>query len=313
MKKVILVFVAAFLSLGIACAQDMAKATETYNNGATSLSMGDKVSALQYFKEALSIGEKLGAEASELVTNCKNAIPGVILSIGKEAFNNQNFDEALIKFQEAQKAAADYKIQDVLDECKSLIPQVGIQKDLFLANEAYDKKDMAAAIDGFKKVIAADSTNSVASIRLIQSLAATGDLDGAKNFLGLAQANGQGENANKVLGVSFLKSAVAALKAKKFEKAISHAESAAELVNNPQAWLIAGQAASKLSKNTDAITYFEKYLQGAPSAKNAGAIAYTLGALYQGQKNKEKALENYKLAKDKGYALAQQMIDALSK
>ena len=249
MKKVILVIAAALLSFGIANAQDMAQATETYNNGATALSMGDKVGALKYFQDALTMGETIGAEAAELVTNCKNAIPGVILSIGKEAFNGQDFAEALLRFEEAKKVATSYNNADVLNECKELIPQVAIQKDLFDANTAFEAKDMKTAIEGFKKVLAADSTNSVASIRIIQSLAAIGDVENAKTFMSLATANGQGENAGKVLGVTFLKKAVGALKGKQYANAISFAENAAELVNNPQAWLIAGQAATKLQQN----------------------------------------------------------------
>ena len=312
MKKVLLAVATLMLSFGIASAQDMAQATETYNNGATALSMGDKAGALQYFQSALKMGETIGEEAKELVTNCKNAIPGIILSIGKEAFNGQKFDEALAKFQEAQKAATDYKVEDVLAECKELIPQVAIQKDLFDANNAYEAKNMKAAIDGFKKVLAADSTNSVASIRIIQSLAAVGMVDEAKEFMPLAELNGQGSNASKVLGISFLKSAAAALKAKQFDKAIANALDANDYIQNPQTYLIAGQASTKLNKTADAIKYFEKYLEGAPTAKNAGAIALTVGALYQGQKNNAKAIEFYKLAKEKGQD-TQKYIDALSK
>ena len=49
-----------------------------------------------------------------------------------------------------------------------------------------------------------------------------------------------------------------------------------------------------------------------PKAKNAGAIALTIGALYQGQKNNAKALEFYKKAQEAGVD-AKAYIDALSK
>ena len=65
----------------------------------------------------------------------------------------------------------------------------------------------------------------------------------------------------------------------------------------------------------DAINYFEKYLEAAPTAKNANAITFTVAALYQTAGNKAKALENYKkvLTDPQFGANAKQMVDALNK
>lgn len=312
MKKTILILAAVLLSFGRLGAQDMAQATETYNNGVAALQIDQKAEALKYFQEALQIGKNLGEEAGELIANCKNAIPGVILSIGKDFFNAHRFDEAIAKFQEAGKTAKEYGVADVLAECEALIPQAGIQKDLFAANEAYEAKQMKAAIEGYMKVLAADTANATASIRLIQSLAATGDLEGARQYMPRAEANGQGKNAGKVLGTAFLKRALAGLKAGKYAEAIDNAVSANEFAENPQTYQIAGQAAMKLNRTADAIGFFQNYLEKAPKAKNAGAIALTVGALYQGQKKNAKAIEYYKLAKEYGQD-TQKYIDALSK
>ena len=77
----------------------------------------------------------------------------------------------------------------------------------------------------------------------------------------------------------------------------------------------AGQASQKLNKTNDAIKYFTKYLDAAPTAKNANAITFTVAALYQQAGNKVKALEFYqKIASDAKYgAQAKQMIDALKR
>ena len=79
MKKIILAIAAAFMAAGMASAQDMAQATELYNNGATAISMKNWTEALDYFQKALEMGKTIGADADELVANCKNAIPGVSL------------------------------------------------------------------------------------------------------------------------------------------------------------------------------------------------------------------------------------------
>ena len=65
----------------------------------------------------------------------------------------------------------------------------------------------------------------------------------------------------------------------------------------------------------DDIKNFEKYLELKPNASNANGIIFTVGALYQGQKNNAKALEFYKkVQNDAKYgAQAKQMIAALSK
>ena len=93
------------------------------------------------------------------------------------------------------------------------------------------------------------------------------------------------------------------------------AEKANSYKENAQAFLIAGQASQKANKNSDAISYFEKYLEAAPTAKNAGAIAFTVGALYQQAGNKAKAVEFYKkVESDPQFgAQAKNLITSLSK
>lgn len=312
MKKVILTIAAVLFTVSMMSAQDLSSAVEAYNNGAEALTIGDKVKALESFNKALTLAEACGEEGKEVVTNCKNAIPGVVLSLGKELYNNKDFDGALAKINEAAEIAKKYENADVLKEATELIPQIGIMKDMDAANNAFEAKDMAGAIASYKKVVAADTTNAVAALRLVQCLSATGDFEGAKEFVKLAAANGQGDNANKVLGTALLKQSVASLKAGKYDDAINQASEATEFTDNAQAYLVAGQAATKLSKNDKAIEYFSKYLELAPKAKNAGAIALTVGALYQGQKNNAKAIEYYKIAQAAGVD-TKAYIDALSK
>ena len=86
-----------------------------------------------------------------------------------------------------------------------------------------------------------------------------------------------------------------------------------DYTENAQAWQVAGQASQAAGKNADAIKYFEKYLEAAPTASNAGAIAFTVGALYQQAKNNAKAKEFYtKASSDARYgAEAKKMLDAL--
>ena len=315
MKKLILVLATALLSAGIMSAQDLAQATEMYNNGANALTTGDKKSALEYFQKAYEMGKAIGDEAEELVKNCKQAIPTVMLSMAKELSNNKEYDNALERLQAAITVAKDFAVSEVEEEATSLLPQIELMKDMDAANDAFNAKDLAGAAALYNKVLEADPSNGPASIRLVQCLANAGKIDEAKAALATAEANGQGENAKKVIGGALLKVAASDLKEKKFAEALANAVQVNDYMENAQAFLVAGQASQQLKKNADAIKYFEQYLAAAPTAKNANAITFTVGALYQGAGNKVKALENYKkVVNDPKWGVqAKQMIDALSK
>ena len=315
MKKLILVLATALLSAGIMSAQDLAQATEMYNNGANALTTGDKKSALEYFQKAYEMGKAIGDEAEELVKNCKQAIPTVMLSMAKELSNNKEYDNALERLQAAITVAKDFAVSEVEEEATSLLPQIELMKDMDAANDAFNAKDLAGAAALYNKVLEADPSNGPASIRLVQCLANAGKIDEAKAALATAEANGQGENAKKVIGGALLKVAASDLKEKKFAEALANAVQVNDYMENAQAFLVAGQASQQLKKNADAIKYFEQYLEAAPNAKNANAITFTVGALYQGAGNKAKALENYKkVVNDPKLGVqAKQMIDALSK
>ena len=311
MKKIFLALAAAVLSAGMMSAQDLATATETYNNGAEQLQLGDKAAALGLFQQALEMGESLGDEGADLVANCKKTIPALMLSIGKDAFNAKEFDAAAAKFAEAAETAKTYENEEVAEEAANLIPQAYLRA----GTTALSAKDMDTAAAQFRKVLELDPTNGNAALYLGQALNATGDLAGAKEAFQTALANGQEANAKKQLGNIILKEAQAALKANKYADVVAlvNQAEADDLITNAAAYQLAASASSKLNKTADAIKFYEKFLEADPSNKNAGAIAYTVGALYQQQNNKAKALEFYKKAVAAGYADAQKMVDALSK
>ena len=313
MKKIILAISALALSLGLS-AQDLATATATYNSGAEALTMGNKTGALEYFQKALAMAESLGDEGADVVANCKNAIPSVMLSIGKELYNNKDFDGAVEKMKAAAEKAKEYGNEEVSAEIEDLLPKVLVTKVKDAADAAFKAKDVAGAIAGYKEVLAADSTNAVSALRLGQLLSGT-NLEEAEKYLNIAAANGQEANAKQVLGTAYLKKAAAQLKGGKYADAVALAEKANEIKENAQALLIAGQASQKLGKDSNAIALFEKYLAADPNAKNSNAIAFTVGALFQKAGNKSKALEYYqKVASDPQFgAQAKQLISALSK
>ena len=306
MKKIILAIASLVMAAGIASAQDMAQATELYNNGATAITLKNWTEALDYFQKALAMGTEIGEEANELVTNCKNAIPGVSLQIAKDLIRDAKYDEAAPKLEAAAKIAEEYGNEEVATEAKELVPQMWLQKGV----DALKLKDFGEAADGFSKSYAIDTTAGKTALYLGQALSQLGKTNEAVQH---AAWNGESEAALGQISNIYVKEANVALKAQKYADAVKAADKANSYAENANAYLIAGQSSQKLNKNADAIKNFEKYLELKPTASNANAITYTVAALYQGQKNNAKAIEYYKKVQNdaKFGAQAKQQITAL--
>ncbi|MCR4860395.1 MAG: tetratricopeptide repeat protein [Bacteroidales bacterium] len=309
MKKLIASVAALVVALGSAFAQDLAAVTDLYNAGAEAVTAGDKEGALKSFEQALKLADALGEEGQEVVANCKNIIPNLKLSLAKDLVKESKFEEAIAKLGEAADAASQYGAEDVATEAAALVPQVKMSK----AGTLLNAKDYAGAAAAYKEIVDADPSNGTAALRMGAALGAAGQLEEAKAAFAQAAANGQEAAANKQLGNIYLKESAAALKAKKYADAVAAAVKVNEYTENAQAWQIAGQASQLAGKTSDSIKYFEKYLEVAPKASNAGTIAYTLGALYQQSKNNAKAKEFYtKALSDPRYGSeAKKMLDAL--
>ena len=308
MKKILATVATLVVALGTVSAQDLAAVTDLYNSGAEAIST-DKPAALKSFEEALKLAEALGEEGQEIVTNCKNIIPNLKLSLAKDMAKDAKYDEAIAALQEVKQVAEACENFSVVDEATALIPQLKNAKAAALLKA----NDFEAAAAAYKEILEANPTDGSAALRLGAALNSAGKAEEAKAAFEQAAANGQAAQANKQLGTLYLKEAAAALKAKKYADAVAAAVKVNDYTENAQAWQVAGQASQLAGKNNDAIKYFEQYLEAAPNASNAGAIAYTVGALYQGAKNNAKAKEFYtKALSDAKYgAEAKKMLDAL--
>ena len=292
MKKILISLATLFAAAAVMSAQSMAEATEIAKLANDSLSEGNYETALNGFKEALKMAEACGDEGLELVATCKGIIPKTMNAIAKDALQAKNYDEAIAKFQETIAVAKEYDDEETAAKAEALIPQIYMQKGGALLNA----KEFDGAAEAYAKVLELDAANGVAALRYGMSLENAGKAAEAEAAYKLAAENGQEKNATASLGKMYLKRAVASLKAKKYSDAIKEALASNEYTPNPQCLQIAGQASQLSGKNADAIKYFEQYLEIAPDAKNAGQIAYTVGALYQQNKNNAKAKEYFSKA-----------------
>lgn len=309
MKKLLVSIAALFAAAAMLSAQSMAEATETAQLANESLGAGNYETALAGFQEALKMAEACGDEGLELVATCKDIIPKTMNAIAKQLLQDDKLDEAIAKLGETVAVANEYGDEETAEKAQNLIPQVYMKK----AGGQLNAKEFEAAAETYAKVLELQPANGVAALRYGMALEnANKDAEAIEAYK-LAAANGQEKNANSQLGKFYLKRSVENLKAKKYADAVNDANASFELVSNPQALQVAGQASQLGGKNTEAIKYFEQYLEAAPNAKNAGQIAYTVGALYQQAKNNAKAKEFFsKAVTDPKYgADAQKALKAL--
>lgn len=293
MKKIISTLAALALAVGYVGAQDLTEITEMYNSGAEAIAAGDKEGALKSFEQAYELAAALGEEGAEIAENCKNVIPELNLSIAKSLVNDTKYTEAIDRIKTTISVAEKFANADILAEAKDLLPKVVMQNASVLLNA----KKYAEAAEAYKEVLSGDPTNGLAAFRLGLALTGAGKTEEAKAALQTAAENGQQAQAYKQLANLFLKEAAADLKAKQYAKAVDAAVKVTEYDGkNSLAFQIAGQASQIQNKDNDAIKYFEKYLELAPTAKNATQIAFTVGALYQKAKNNAKAVEYFQKA-----------------
>jgi tetratricopeptide (TPR) repeat protein len=309
MKKIIIAAAALLMGAAVVYAQDLSMATETYNNGVTTLQEGNNAQALALFKEALSLGEACGEEGAELVTNCKNVIPGLILSVAKGHINAEEFDEAIASLEEAAAKAKEYNVEGVAEEALSLVNTANYRKGAALMKA----KDMAGAAETLKKVVAVEPDNANAQLYLGQALLATGQTDAAIETLKTAAGLGKEAQANKILGNIFLKKGMALLKAGKNAECIEALNEANTYTENAAAYRLIASANSKLGKTASAIEAYKKYLELDPGAKDASGVKPTMAASAQKAGHKATAKEYYKmLVDDPQYgATAKQQLEVL--
>jgi tetratricopeptide (TPR) repeat protein len=309
MKKIFMFFAAVAMTAGIASAQDINSVTETYNNGAMELEMGNKEAALGYFQAALTAAEELGEEGMQIADNCKNTIPVLMNSIAKDYIKAEQFDAALEQLNKTIEAAGLYGNAEVAEDAKALINQTLMAK----GNDLINNKDFAGAIEVYNQIMAAEPTNAMAALRLGMAYGAAGNTEEAEKAYLIAAENGQDKNAYKQLSNLFVKKAAAVLKTKNYAQAVEFALKSNEYLENATAMKVAGTAASALQKNAEAIQYLEKYLELSPNAKDAAQMKYTIAATAQVMGDNAKAKEYYTmiLADPKFGATAKQMLESI--
>ena len=311
MKKIVMLFAAAAMTVSVAFAQDINAVTETYNNGAMELEMGNKESAIGYFQTAITEAEALGEAGVEIITNCQMMIPAVMISLANDFIEAEDFDTAMDWLTKAEEAASLYGDTEKAADAAAKKTQVLMKK----GGELVKAKDYANAIVVYEQIMALDPDNGRAALTMGQAYAASGNTEKAEEAYAIAAANGQEKQANKQLSNLYVKKASAALKAKKTQEAYDFAVKSNEYLENANAYKIAGQCSMTLGKTAEGLPLLEKYVELSPNAKDANQMRFNIAATAQklGDKEKAKAYYEQVLTDPKLGPQAQAQLNALNK
>lgn len=271
MKKIFVTILVALCTMGLVAAQDLEKATETYNNAAAAIE-NNKAEAITLFEQALGMAEQLGDEGAEIAAQCKGIIPKLYLSLGKELATAKDLDNAVAKLQKAAELGKQYGENDLAEEAEALVPQILMAE----ANGLLNAKDYAGAVAAYQKVIDVNPTNGQAYLRMGQALSAAGKADDAIQAFEKAAENGEEDAAAKQLSNIYVKKANASWKAKDAKGTLENAQKSTQYVDNPTAEKLIGFSASQLKQNKVAAEAFEAYLSMSPDAKDKNQIIYRL-------------------------------------
>ena len=288
MKRIFAVIAALGLAATVALAQDYNAAVDAFNAGAQALE-SNKTEALASFRSALEQAQALeGDEAADLVAKCKEAIPGVLMSIAKEKINEGAYDEALTALAETEAVATEYEAAAVAEEAKTLVPNVYMRKGSTLLKE----KDFAGAAVALEEVTKLTPEDSKAFLLLGQAQLQSGA--SAAAIASLEKANELGEaQAAKLLSTTYLKQGQALLKCGKAAEAIEALEKSNSYVESANAYKLIASAYTKSGKSAKAIEAYKKYLEVSPNAKDADDILFTIAATAQKAGDKATAKEYY--------------------
>lgn len=300
MKKFLLIALAVIFAATTVSAQDLGEATTTAQAANEALTSGNYQEALKGFEAALEMAELCGGEGLELAETCKGVIPSIMLAISKDFIKEAKYDEAISYLKKTVARADELESIGVVEEAKTLIPQVYLQQ----GNDLLKAKDTAKAAEAFTKSLELDPENGTTALLLGMALEGSDVVKAEEAYLKAIQF-GQEDNAKRRLSNMFLRQSQTALRANKLEDVIEFAKKSNEYFPNANAYKLAAGAAVRAKKAVQAIEYYEGYLNLAPNAKDAADITYTIAVLAHQNGNNAKAKQYYsKLLGDPKYGAA---------
>ena len=298
MKKImtfLVVCLLSIISIGNVYGQDMATATDLYNAGAKALGESNYVVAAESFGKALTMLKAIGAEdrgqeGESLMKDAKSILPQIYLRYGKELASSGDLDNSMVQLKKAAQVAKEYEVDGIAEEVADLMPQLLMANASNLLNNGKLKE----AVVAFKKVIAVDSLNKDAYLRIGIAQSKMDNDQAALEAYEKAAQLGEDLNAPKQISVIYLKRSVAAVKAKNWKEVYENAKKSNEYSESSNGFKLLGLSSVQLKKYDEAIDAIDSYLLSDPNAKDKNSMMYNLATSYEAKGNSSKACGYYK-------------------
>ncbi len=279
MKRFVRIVLTATVALfaGNVFAQDMNQAGELYQKAVETYQAGNELEAVKNFKEALKIAEGAGEEGAEMVANCKDMIPQILLAAAGKLVGAKDYAKAEEIFKEVVTLGRQFGNEDIAKKAELTLTQIPMQAGA----DALNNGNTAEAISLFGKAVELNPENATAYLYLGMAHNSADNTDEAEKALLKAKELGNDKAEQALIGM-FINNANDNYKAKNFKDAITFAEKALAFGANPSASQIAGVSAYNLKNWSKAATH----LKNAPSNNQ---FTYMIGTCYENLGNKAQA------------------------
>ncbi|MCI1719892.1 MAG: tetratricopeptide repeat protein [Bacteroidales bacterium] len=292
---------ALFVSAG-AFAQDMTAATEAFNKAKDAFTAGNETEAVTGFNEAMKLATAAGEEGKQMVSDCKDIIPKILLQAATKKLDAKDYAGALAGLEATVAKAKEYGGTETAESAGDLIPQI----TMMLGDNALNAKNFTEAVAKYKETLEYTPSDGNAYLRLGMAYAASGDEASAEDAFTKAKDNGQADAANKQLSTMYFNKLASAFQAKNYSAAVAAAEKVNSFGTNAQASLYGGMAAANMKSYAKAISLLKK-------AQQNSTTFYYLATCYEKSGSTPNACAYYKrILTDKQFgAFAKSKIAAL--
>ena len=174
LRKVAGILVVSALMVSVAKSQDLNQVIQAYNEGAKAMQT-DPAAAIKSFENAISLAEKVGAEAVEMKKKATSVLPGLYLKLAQTAITEKKPSADIMKAAKTARSVAEkYGTQVQKDNASKILVQAfNVQAVGF-----FSKNDYQNALVTFDSLLAVnpDYVNAIYNKALIYNKQNNSDL-----------------------------------------------------------------------------------------------------------------------------------------
>ncbi len=313
--KLMLSLTAAMVLSAAVSAQTLDEVNNKFNEGGAALQAKEYDKAATLFMQVIQEGATLGPESANTVKQAQTYAIQAYLIQGRAAAAAGNLDAAVEPLAKAQDLAQLYGNQQLLTNARQTLGQIYAA----MGAEAYNTENYAKAIEIFAQGYATDPRNTDMALNLASSYAKTGDLEKAievfDSIIALETTHSryvepaQKARSEKVTVV--LVPAAAAAGEGNLEEVVRLTDLIPE---DPTGAMLRLQVANNKKDYRSVIQYGEAAAALQTDEEMRSNAYFLLGAAYQNQDNKAKAIESFrKVTAGPNAAQARTLITELNK